>query len=436
MALFTVTNKITGDTVDVFAVNSSMVNGKTQATFLVQNGITGEFEFRLANAYEAENKDSQDFINANVSTEEELTEALAGTATNINIIADFALTATVVVNRPITLNGNNHNLTFQNLKDGIQITTNNVVIDSLHVIMDGNDPGWEGHYGIQIYNATGVILRDIQCTGEDGGILINSSIVEIDGTINLSANQFGGVEVSRGSSGVRDSILILGHNLSLENTTEVYGSPTIWVDGAGSLRNNYSLYSVQVGAQTQYYINSENAVQPVAVDGITISPTSTTIDAGQSFVITPTITPSNAANKNVQWSTSAPTIATVSSSGNVSALTEGSATITATTEDGLHTATCSVTVNAVVVPITRLTVAPANTSFAVGNSSNSIATLTPANTTQRDIVWTISDDTVATITPNGTTCSITGIAEGTAVVRATSSTNSALTGTTNVTITE
>jgi hypothetical protein len=58
-----------------------------------------------------------------------------------------------------------------------------------------------------------------------------------------------------------------------------------------------------------------------------------------------TVLPENAANKNVSWSSSDESVATVDAYGNVDGIASGSATITATTEDGGFTATCEVTVN-------------------------------------------------------------------------------------------
>lgn len=82
----------------------------------------------------------------------------------------------------------------------------------------------------------------------------------------------------------------------------------------------------------------------VAVTGVTLSPTTVSIVNGQTSQLTATVSPSNATNKTVNWSSSNSLIATVSTSGLVTAVGVGSATITATTADGNKTATCTVTV--------------------------------------------------------------------------------------------
>ena len=81
------------------------------------------------------------------------------------------------------------------------------------------------------------------------------------------------------------------------------------------------------------------------VTGITVSPTSLTLEEGQTQQLTASITPDNASNKAVSWSSNNTNIATVSSTGLVTAKTEGTATITVKANDGSNMqATCTVTI--------------------------------------------------------------------------------------------
>ena len=82
----------------------------------------------------------------------------------------------------------------------------------------------------------------------------------------------------------------------------------------------------------------------INVTGITLSQASASVNAGSSLSLTATITPDNATEKSVTWSSSNTSIATVDSDGQVTAVAAGTATITATTVDGGFTATCTVTV--------------------------------------------------------------------------------------------
>lgn len=84
----------------------------------------------------------------------------------------------------------------------------------------------------------------------------------------------------------------------------------------------------------------------VAVTGVGVSPSTLSLDEDETGQLTATVTPSNATIKTVTWSSSAEGVATVDSTGLVTAVAEGSATITATTSDGSFTDTCTVTVSA------------------------------------------------------------------------------------------
>lgn len=88
----------------------------------------------------------------------------------------------------------------------------------------------------------------------------------------------------------------------------------------------------------------------VPVTGVSVSPVSDSLQINATKQLTATVTPGNASNKNVTWSTSAPAIATVSSTGLVTGAAQGSATITAKTADGAFTASSSIKVLGTVGP--------------------------------------------------------------------------------------
>lgn len=84
----------------------------------------------------------------------------------------------------------------------------------------------------------------------------------------------------------------------------------------------------------------------VPVTGVTLNKTSTTLAVGAEETLTATVAPANATNKAVTYSSSDPSIATVTNAGKVTAVAEGTATITVKTTDGNKTANCTVTVTA------------------------------------------------------------------------------------------
>ena len=109
--------------------------------------------------------------------------------------------------------------------------------------------------------------------------------------------------------------------------------------------------AVKVGAATitamagDKSATCEITVEPTKVSSITLNATNKTLLVNMEFKLTATIYPDNATNKNIVWSSSDSSIATVDAEGNVKAVAEGTAAITAKSEDGNCTATCSITVS-------------------------------------------------------------------------------------------
>ena len=154
------------------------------------------------------------------------------------------------------------------------------------------------------------------------------------------------------------------------------------------------------------------------VTKVELDKTSLELTEGGTARLTATILPDNATNKNVTWSTSDASIATVTD-GVVTAVAPGTATITVTTEDGGKTATCAVTVAAATVPVTGVTLNKTSTSLYVGDTETLTATVAPDNATDRAVNWTSSNPSVATV-ENGV---VTAVGAGTATITVTTQDN-------------
>lgn len=153
----------------------------------------------------------------------------------------------------------------------------------------------------------------------------------------------------------------------------------------------------------------------VAVSGITVSPTSVSLSVGVTRTVAATITPSNATNKTINWTSSNTSVATVSTSGLVTAKGVGSATIIATTADGGKTAYCTVSVVASSVAVTSVTMSRTTASLNVGETVTLSATVAPSDATDKNITWSSSNTSVATVS-GGT---VTAKAVGSATITAT-----------------
>ena len=87
----------------------------------------------------------------------------------------------------------------------------------------------------------------------------------------------------------------------------------------------------------------DDPIETVNVTGVSLNKNDLTLEAGKSETLTATVSPNNATNKKVTWTTDKSSVATVNN-GAVTAVGEGTATIKVTTSDGGFTASCTVTV--------------------------------------------------------------------------------------------
>ena len=132
--------------------------------------------------------------------------------------------------------------------------------------------------------------------------------------------------------------------------------------------------------------------------------------AGETLQLTATIYPDSATNKTVTWKSSDKTVATVDESGLVTAVGNGTANITATTEDGNFKATCQVTVE-----IPELTLSLDKTELTLTQTEEQQKLTATVSDPEEKVTWLSSDPFVATVTRDGT---VTAIANGTATITA------------------
>ena len=176
------------------------------------------------------------------------------------------------------------------------------------------------------------------------------------------------------------------------------------------------------------------APAPAPVATVSVLPSSAGVLVGATAQLTATLRDSNGntlTGRAVTWTTSNPSIATVSSSGLVSGVAPGNVTITATSEGKSGTAQISVFAPAP-TPVATVTVTPASSTLAAGATTQLTATLRDANgntLTGRAVTWSSSNASVATVDGNG---KVTAVAPGTAIITATSEGKS---GTAQVTVT-
>jgi uncharacterized protein YjdB len=169
----------------------------------------------------------------------------------------------------------------------------------------------------------------------------------------------------------------------------------------------------------------------VAVTGVTLVPTQLSLTMGEteSAILTVTVLPAGATNKNVTWATSDSSKATVNN-GTVTAVAKGSATITVTTKDGNKTATCVVTVFDEAPPgFVGIRLNEESKEMLVGTTFDLVPTATGLQ--NPTITWESSDPTKATVSSSGR---VTAQAAGTTRITAKTQTTPAYSATCDITV--
>ena len=154
------------------------------------------------------------------------------------------------------------------------------------------------------------------------------------------------------------------------------------------------------------YINP-NPVMPKAwyeakkiaalVAGVSLSPENLSLQPGETAALTATVLPNTAVNRNVSWSSSDSSVASVDQSGNVTALRSGTAVITVTTEESGFTASATVTVGA--GPITSMYFSTGGVNIPVGGNTDlaGLLTVEPEGASRDGLTWSSSDSSVASV---------------------------------------
>ena len=158
----------------------------------------------------------------------------------------------------------------------------------------------------------------------------------------------------------------------------------------------------------------------VAVTSVSLSKTTADLEIGSTLQLSATVSPSNATDKSVTWSSSNASAATVTPTGLVTGKAEGTSNITATA--GGKSATCKVTVKKPAVAVTSVELDKTDITLDAGESLTLKATVKPDDATNKSVTWGSSKTNVATVDNSG---KVTGVDNGIASITATSGGKSA-----------
>lgn len=271
----------------------------------------------------------------------------------------------------------------------------------------------------------------------------NSDVATVDASGNVTAVQIGTTTITAqvGTHATTCSITVVAliHSISLDKSDMsldrgTAGQLTVSYDPADTTEDKTAVWTssnpdiatvdstgkvtaLKIGVATITATVGEHtascSITVVAlIHNITLNKTELTLDRGISDQLTLTIDPPDTTeDKTVVWTSSDPTVATVDSTGKITALKIGSAVITATI--GEHTASCTVNVVAL---IKSIALDKAALTLDRGSTGQLSVSYTPADTTEsKAVTWSSSDPSVATVDNSG---KVTGVKVGTATITA------------------
>jgi uncharacterized protein YjdB len=257
-----------------------------------------------------------------------------------------------------------------------------VVIEPTSVLLT---PGQESALGAQVRDGAGAIVPGVSVTWQS----LDADIATIS------------------QSGVVRGVAV-GATMVRATATDAQGSG----DGLGKLASSTATVTV-------------TAVAAELATTVAVAPSSASVAIGSTTQLTATARDRNntlLTDRQTVWTSSDNSVATVSTSGRVSAVNAGTATITARVDTARGTSTITVqsTPPPPPAPVASVAVAPSSATINAGATAQLSATLRDASNnvlTGRSVAWTTSNDAVATVSGSGL---VTGVAAGSATITATS----------------
>ncbi|MGM9873481.1 MAG: Ig domain-containing protein [Bacilli bacterium] len=179
---------------------------------------------------------------------------------------------------------------------------------------------------------------------------------------------------------------------------------------------NKNVIDPSTSDDSEQTVSSEEIVNVTGVNLASVS--SDTLTIGDTLQLDATVSPENATDKTVSWTSSNTSVASVSDAGLVTALDVGDTTITVSTTDGEFTDDVLLHVVAPVVHVTGVTLSTvSSTGLFVDDTLQLEVTVLPENATDKTVSWTSTDTDVASVSDTGL---VTALSKGTTTITVTS----------------
>ena len=154
-----------------------------------------------------------------------------------------------------------------------------------------------------------------------------------------------------------------------------------------------------------------DVVDKIPLKGISISSTKMTLTEGNSAKLSIAFTPNNATDKSINWKSSNPVVVSVDTSGNIKALSPGTAIITATSKDGEFKANSQITVNTLDKKLKGISLNKTDLTLKVNETASLFVNYNPVYADKKDVDWSSSNSNIATVDNGKITAIKPGITE-------------------------
>lgn len=143
---------------------------------------------------------------------------------------------------------------------------------------------------------------------------------------------------------------------------------------------------------------SKEDIITINVTDIILNKVSISLTPGKTEYLIATVSPKNATNKNLTWSSDNNSVATVDKNGKVTSINAGTTVVTVTTDDGSLKTSCTIIVT---IPVVGLILSKASLTLSVGQTETLVATLIPSNATNQNLTWSSDNSIVAKVDEYG-----------------------------------
>lgn len=202
---------------------------------------------------------------ASVVDEDQLIKAFKNQNINdIRLFDSFSTRSRYVAYNHMVFDGNDNKIETE-VNATLFTFTKGGHIHNLELVNLNYSKKWDSIFGIQV-DEVQTYVENVKIHGFNAAMYVNGCNCTLSGTIDVTDNIFGGIEVTRSPYEYNPSVLNI-NGATLINKSERYGKPTIWINGTtnaqGVVTGAENMTMIELNGQLQYYIDANNAVAPL-----------------------------------------------------------------------------------------------------------------------------------------------------------------------------